>query len=57
MKDLIAGIKYDASKVISRAIGPSKEFCMGYMNPGMPDGGGIYIDYETFRWNGRYQRT
>ena len=40
MKDLIAGIKYDASKVISRAIGPSKEFCMGYMNPGMPDGGG-----------------
>lgn len=26
MKDLIAGIKYDASKVISRAIGPSKEF-------------------------------
>ena len=40
MKDLIAGIKYDASKVISRAIGPSKEFCMGCMNPGMPDGGG-----------------
>ena len=40
MKDPIAGIKYDASKVISRAIGPSKEFCMGYMNPGMPDGGG-----------------
>lgn len=40
MKDLIAGIKYDASKVISRAIGPSKEFCMGYMNPDMPDGGG-----------------
>ena len=45
MKDLIAGIKYDASKVISRAIGPSKEFCR------------VYIDYETFRWNGRYQRT
>lgn len=40
MKDLIAGIKYDASKVISQAIGPSKEFCMGYMNPGTPDGGG-----------------
>ena len=45
MKDLIAGIKYDASKVISRAIGPSKEFCMGYMNPGMPDGGG-YISTD-----------
>lgn len=40
MKDLIAGIKYDASKVISQAIGPSKEFCMGYMNPGAHDGEG-----------------
>ncbi|MBC8593918.1 histidine decarboxylase [Oscillospiraceae bacterium N12] len=40
MKDLIAGIKYDASKVISQAVGPSKEFCMGYMNPGAHDGQG-----------------
>lgn len=40
MKDLIAGIKYDASKVISQAVGPSKEFCMGYMNPGAQNGEG-----------------
>lgn len=40
MKDLIAGIEYDASKVISQAIGPSKEFCMGYMNPGAQIGEG-----------------
>lgn len=28
MKDLVADIKYDASKVINQAVGPSKEFCM-----------------------------
>ena len=31
MKDLVSGIRYDASNVISQAIGPSKEFCMGYL--------------------------
>ena len=35
MKDLVSGIRYDASNVISQAIGPSKEFCMGYLNPGV----------------------
>lgn len=40
MKELVAGIQYDAAKVIEQAIGPSKEFCMGYMNPGAPDGRG-----------------
>ena len=38
MKDLVADIKYDASKVINQAVGPSKEFCMGYMNPGAGEG-------------------
>lgn len=40
MKDLIEGIEYDAAKVISQAIGPSKEFCTGYMNPGAQNGEG-----------------
>lgn len=40
MKDLVADIKYDAAKVIEQAVGPSKEFCMGYMNPGAPNGQG-----------------
>lgn len=40
MKDLVSGIKYDASKVISQAVGPGKQFCMGYMTPG---GGESYI--------------
>lgn len=40
MKDLIDSIKYDASKVISQAVGPSKEFCTGYMNPGAQNGEG-----------------
>lgn len=38
MKDLVADIKYDASKVINQAVGPSKEFCIGYMNPGAGEG-------------------
>ena len=38
MKDLVTGIKYDASKVISQAIGPSRQFCMGYMTPGGGEG-------------------
>mgnify|MGYP002491591924 CR=1 FL=1 len=40
MKDLVSGIRYDASNVISQAIGPSKEFCMGYLNPGVVGGEG-----------------
>lgn len=40
MKDLVAGIKYDAGKVINQAVGPSKQFCMGYMNPGAQSGEG-----------------
>ena len=40
MKDLAKGTQYDAGKVISQAIGSEKEFCMGYMNPGAPDGRG-----------------
>ena len=40
MKDLVSGIRYDASNVISQAIGPSKEFCMGYLNPGVASGEG-----------------
>lgn len=40
MKDLVAGIKYDAGKVINQAVGPSKQFCMGYMNPGAKSGEG-----------------
>lgn len=31
---------YDAARVIERAIGPEPDFCMGYMNPGAPDGRG-----------------
>ena len=42
MKDLVSGIRYDASNVISQAIGPSKEFCMGYLNPGVVGGEGCY---------------
>lgn len=38
MKDLMSGIRYDASKVISHAIGPNKQFCMGYMTPGGGEG-------------------
>lgn len=40
MKDLVSGVKYDASKVIDQAVGPEKKFCMGYMNPGAPSGQG-----------------
>ena len=40
MKDLVSGIRYDASNVISQAIGPSKAFCMGYLNPGVVGGEG-----------------
>ena len=46
MKDLVSGIRYDASNVISQAIGPSKEFCMGYLNPGVVGGEGyISVSY------------
>lgn len=40
MKRIINEIKYDAAKVIEQAVGSSKEFCMGYMNPGAPSGEG-----------------
>lgn len=46
MKDFISNVKYDATTVVNSAVGASKEFCMGYMNPGVKDGQG-YI--STFK--------
>ena len=43
MKDLVSGIRYDASNVISQAIGPSKEFCIGDLNPGVVGGEGYIL--------------
>ena len=47
MKDLVSGIRYDASNVISQAIGPSKEFCMGYLNPGVVGGEGYISNCQS----------
>lgn len=41
MKDFVANVKYDPTTVINQAVGSSKEFCMGYMNP--TNGGLGYI--------------
>ena len=57
MKDLVSGIRYDASNVISQAIGPSKEFCMGYLNPGVVGGEGYIFDYEIVSRHSRREKT
>ena len=41
MKDLVKNVVYNPAAVINDAVGPSKEFCMGYMNPA--PGGSGYI--------------
>ncbi len=33
MKDLIKDVRYNPADVINQAVGSSKEFCMGYLNP------------------------
>ena len=33
-------VKYDAKQVVNQSLGSSKEYCMGYMNPGAPSGEG-----------------
>lgn len=43
MKDLVSGIKRDALEVVNQAVGPKKEFCMGYLTPTGASGGEGYI--------------
>ena len=40
MEELANNIIYDAKKVVNESVGSSREYCMGYMNPGAPSGQG-----------------
>lgn len=40
MRDYVPHIPYDAAQIIRQAVGPDPHYCMGYMNPGAPDGRG-----------------